>query len=79
MSITIGVVSDAVQHVQNALLRNGISAGPANGRFSDQTAQAVRTFQGERRLAVTGVVDQATWHALGLPGPVPDGRAHAVD
>jgi peptidoglycan hydrolase-like protein with peptidoglycan-binding domain len=77
MSLKEGAVSDAVAEVQNALSRKGINAGPPNGLFGPQTEQAVRTFQGQHGLAVTGVVDQATWQALGLPGSVSDG--HGID
>ena len=34
------------------------------GVYNDETAQAVRRYQEERRLPVTGVVDFATWQTL---------------
>ena len=79
MSIKLYDVGQVVQEVQNALRRSGISFVDREGAFGPYTDKAVRTFQGQHGLAVTGVVDQATWQALGLPGPVPDGRAQAVD
>lgn len=58
--LSYGDTSGWVQAVQVAL---GVS--PASGYFGPLTLAAVKKFQSESGLAVTGVVDAATWQALG--------------
>ena len=47
---------------------------PADGYFGPGTETAVRDFQAQAGLAVTGVIDAPTWSALGVTGnaPFPD-------
>jgi peptidoglycan hydrolase-like protein with peptidoglycan-binding domain len=71
MSLQVGSQGRAVADVQGALKRQGFAAADRAGVFGDKTADAVRAFQTKRRLPATGVVDQATWRALGLRGSVP--------
>jgi hypothetical protein len=53
--------------VQRRLVAMGFPpAGGADGEYGEQTAEACRRFQGAHGLPVTGVVDRATWRALGL-------------
>jgi len=55
-----------------AVLQNAIRAtGPkitVDAQYGDQTRTAVVALQTARKLRVTGVVDAATWAALGLTG-----------
>ncbi len=46
--------------------RTGSTLVPDDGIFGSRTAAAVREFQQEEGLPVTGVVDRATWDALYL-------------
>src|SRR5438552_16565112 len=57
---------------QDLLNRNGAILD-ADGDFGSGTESAVGEFQTTARLAVTGVIDAATWQALrSLPEPSPD-------
>jgi len=62
---------DDVRAVQQALLRAGYSLGPAgvDGLYGPDTEAAVRGFQLANGLPVTGVVDAATYAALGIECP----------
>jgi peptidoglycan hydrolase-like protein with peptidoglycan-binding domain len=71
MSLQEGSQGKAVADVQQALKRHGFVATDRAGVFGGNTANAVRGFQTKRQLPATGVVDQATWRALGLRGSVP--------
>ncbi len=71
MSIQVGSQGKFVADAQKALKRNGFATVDRAGVFGGSTADAVRSFQSARGLAATGVIDQATWRALGLPGSVP--------
>ena len=63
---------------QDLLNRNGAILD-ADGDFGSGTESAVREFQTTARLAVTGVIDAATWQALrSLPEPSPDIPTRAV-
>lgn len=44
--------------------RTGSTLVPADGIFGSRTAAALREFQQEERLPVTGVADRATWDTL---------------
>ncbi|MBQ8683981.1 MAG: peptidoglycan-binding protein [Clostridia bacterium] len=46
--------------------RTGSTLVPADGIFGSRTTAAVREFQQEEGLPVTGIVDRATWDALYL-------------
>jgi peptidoglycan hydrolase-like protein with peptidoglycan-binding domain len=62
---------DLVIQMQGALIAKGYSCGPAgaDGHFNDATVAALESFQGDSSLKVQPLCDQATWTALGLPGP----------
>ncbi len=56
-----------VTRVQEALIFAGVTVpGGADGVFGSATQNAVRQFQTNRGLPITGVVDTRTWEALGL-------------
>ncbi len=52
--------SDQVQLAQESLIANGFAPGRNDGYFDDQTETAVKAFQRNEALTVTGVVDQKT-------------------
>ena len=55
----------AVSALQLALSALGFDTGAVDGVFRDTTVAAVTQFQEAQGLAVTGVVDDATWESLG--------------
>jgi len=57
---------DAVADVQRRLCALGYSVGPSgvDGVFAEETRNAVSTFQSQRNLDETGVVDEDTWRSL---------------
>ncbi|WP_163270583.1 peptidoglycan-binding protein [Chelativorans alearense] len=54
----------AIGNIQVILNKNGFDAGPADGVMGDKTRAAIRAFQKENGLAVTGAVDDALVRAL---------------
>lgn len=58
-----GASGDAVRAAQTLLVSRGRYV-PADARFADRTESVVREFQAASGLAVTGVVDRATWQRL---------------
>jgi hypothetical protein len=58
--------SDVIR-LQQVLREKGLYTGPIDGRFGGGTERALREFQWASFLPVTGVADQATRTALGLP------------
>lgn len=71
MTLQFGSQGDAVMRVQQALIDQGFDPGPVDGRFGPGTENAVRAFQTNHGLTADGIVGNATWSALGLPGSVP--------
>jgi peptidoglycan hydrolase-like protein with peptidoglycan-binding domain len=63
--LRLGRVGPAVRFLQRALQERGFYRGPIDGDFGGRTQQAVRQFQRQQGLTVTGVVNRATWEALG--------------
>ncbi|MGH8917890.1 MAG: peptidoglycan-binding protein, partial [Actinomycetes bacterium] len=72
-----GGLATSVSALQQALTELGFYTGPIDGRFSAETADAVRAFQRTVGVPETGVLDLATLRALylyvppGGPPPVP--------
>jgi lipoprotein-anchoring transpeptidase ErfK/SrfK len=54
---------------QIALTRRGFSCGSIDGKAGPQTRAALRAFQAEAGLRVSGALDEATAEALTLRGP----------
>lgn len=50
--------------IQGRLKERGHYDGPLDGRYDLEVTKAVRMFQGEQGLNVTGVIDRRTWNAL---------------
>ncbi|MBI5156843.1 MAG: peptidoglycan-binding protein [Acidimicrobiia bacterium] len=61
-----------VFELQRKLLAAGYSPGVVDGIFGRKTEAATKAFQSAKGLAVSGVVDQATWDSLGGPPLVAD-------
>jgi peptidoglycan hydrolase-like protein with peptidoglycan-binding domain len=55
-----------VEDAQQALKDRGYYDGPADGIMGLQTRQAVRKFQNDRHLPVTGQLDEETVRQLGI-------------
>jgi peptidoglycan hydrolase-like protein with peptidoglycan-binding domain len=49
---------------QSRLAEHGHYEGPLDGRDDREVSLAVRLFQSENSLKVTGVVDRKTWESL---------------
>jgi peptidoglycan hydrolase-like protein with peptidoglycan-binding domain len=49
---------------QSKLTEHGHYTGPLDGRYSRETVLAVRKFQEQQALAITGIIDRKTWNAL---------------
>jgi peptidoglycan hydrolase-like protein with peptidoglycan-binding domain len=79
-----GDSGNQITAVQQALLAAGIDLhGGVDGTFGTATAQAVATFQRQKDMDVTGVVDQRTAIALGIRpdprNPVPSTTVPAAE
>lgn len=53
-----------VMWAQSKLMKNGHYEGPLDGRYDREVSLAVRRFQDEKGLKVTGVIDRRTWESL---------------
>jgi hypothetical protein len=63
-SMPKGVRSQQLAAVQGLLLAWGVDPGPLDGLPGSKTSAGVQAFQSAHGLAVSGVVDGATWVAL---------------
>jgi hypothetical protein len=61
-----GAADSSVSQVQSALSREGYYSGAIDGNLGPETRNALRRYQRDRGLNVTGRVDRATINALGL-------------
>ena len=74
-----GALGNSVAALQRRLLDLGITVrGGADGIFGPATASALKAFQNERQLEVTGIVDESTAVALSQT-VAPDSHDHAHD
>ncbi|MBR0797403.1 peptidoglycan-binding protein [Bradyrhizobium jicamae] len=55
-----------VRRVQQALDKDGFKAGPTDGRWGNETRNAVKQFQQSKQIQATGQLDQQTVADLGL-------------
>lgn len=61
-----GEVDGTVSQVQSALSRKGYYSGAIDGSLGPDTQSALRRYQRDHRLPVTGRIDRAVINALGL-------------
>ena len=66
----LGARGDIVGQIQRALEAAGHSPKGIDEIYGEDTLDAVVAFQGEKRLNVTGAIDESTWSAL-MHVPVP--------
>jgi len=58
--------TDQVSKAQEVLKNDGIYSGPVDGRMSQSTREAIRSFQQSHQLNVTGAINNETARELGL-------------
>jgi peptidoglycan hydrolase-like protein with peptidoglycan-binding domain len=58
--------TDQVSKAQEVLKNDGIYSGPLDGRMSQDTRDAIRSFQQSHQLNMTGTIDDETARELGL-------------
>ncbi|MBQ9098029.1 MAG: peptidoglycan-binding protein [Clostridia bacterium] len=68
-TVEVGEAQFLVSIIQNALqelaaVYDDIGTVPQTGTYDEETARAVRIFQGVNGLPQTGAVDRATWNAI---------------
>ncbi len=54
----------SIKQVQLALKKAGYDPGPRDGRVGSRTRKAIRHFQQDKKLPITGKVDKETWTEL---------------
>src|SRR5687768_3583867 len=72
------VASDVVRKAQEALDRAGYQVGVADGQMGQRTIAAIKRFQADRYLPVTGKLDQTTIAALGVGSVASNLSAHVT-
>ena len=55
-----------VSEAQEVLKNDGIYSGPVDGRMSQDSREAIRSFQQSHQLSMTGTIDDETARQLGL-------------
>lgn len=60
----VSLDKDQIRHLQRLLQNNGYDVGEESGIIGPETASAIRQFQEDQGLTVTGVPDQETLRAL---------------
>ena len=68
--LTIGSKGDDVRSVQRILKNEGYFLGTIDGKYGKKTVRAVKSFQDDNDLPVTGNVDAATWAVLSTFGVI---------
>ncbi len=58
--------TEQVIKAQEVLKNDGIYSGPVDGRMSQSTREAIRSFQQSHQLNMTGTIDDETARQLGL-------------
>ncbi len=69
---------DVVRKAQEALDRAGYDIGTPDGRLGQRTIAALKRFQSDRYLPVTGELDETTIGALGLGSVAANMLAHVL-
>lgn len=65
-TLKIGDKNEYVLHWQKFLNQNGYWCGNEDGKFGDNTRNAVKAFQLSRGLNPDGIIGPATWKSIGL-------------
>lgn len=65
----VTAVGEIVRMVQEALTKRGYDPGALSGRADARTRDAIRKFQADQNLQLTGAIDYAVLKALDLVGP----------
>jgi peptidoglycan hydrolase-like protein with peptidoglycan-binding domain len=60
---------DQIQLVQERLRAEGFNAGPVNRVLNAQTGAAIRQYQQNQGIPVSGALDEATMRELQFPAP----------
>jgi peptidoglycan hydrolase-like protein with peptidoglycan-binding domain len=63
-SLDTGDKGALVLWAQSKLAEHGCYTGDLDGRFDREVTLAVRQFQSDKELRITGVIDRRTWDAL---------------
>ena len=66
----IGSSGQTIKDIQTTLTQAGFDTQGADGHYGQDTATAVRGFQGARGLNATGTVDDGSWQSL-MQRPIP--------
>jgi photosystem II stability/assembly factor-like uncharacterized protein len=72
------ISDDVVRKAQEALDRAGYEIGTPDGHLGPRTVAALKRFQSDRYLPVTGEIDEATIGALGLGSVAANALAHVL-
>jgi len=72
------ISDDVVRKAQEALDRAGYEIGTPDGHLGPRTVAALKRFQSDRYLPVTGEIDEATIGALGLGSAAANALAHVL-
>ncbi|MBV9554841.1 MAG: peptidoglycan-binding protein, partial [Alphaproteobacteria bacterium] len=72
------ITSKEVSAVQAELVRRGYSQATPTGILDAETRQALRTFQTEQQIAVTGRIDEATLAKLEIKYPATGNEAEST-
>lgn len=62
----VSASADDINKAKEALKEKGLNPGPLDGKMDSQTQQALREFQKQNNLTVTGSLDQQTAEKLGV-------------
>jgi len=63
---------ERIQEIQQALVKTGYLSAEPNGRWDDQTREAMRRYQADHGFPVTGLPEAKSLMKLGLgPHPLP--------
>ncbi len=77
-ALTLGATGELVESLQRTLNDRIMAGLSVDGDFGPATGNAVKKFQESKQIAASGVMDEATWTALGdlidtdMPVPPPE-------
>lgn len=74
-----GSLGGTVESIQRALCASTFDTKGIDGSYGANTTEAVRAFQRDRGLPVTGIVDTDTWKSLMNGAPIPGVNIRALE